>query len=69
MTKAYTVHIRDKAKLLPEREQAFDRFDTLYEFVKGIDHSNSSDVINVHLPKHATMKERERIMALGYRVH
>ena len=69
MTKAYTVHIRDKAKREPEHEQTFDRFDTLYAFVKGIERNNSSDVINVHLPKHATVKERERIMALGYRVH
>jgi hypothetical protein len=69
MAKDYTVQIRDKANARPEREQAFDRFEPLYEFVKTIDRRNSSDVINVHLPDHATVKERERIMALGYRIH
>ena len=69
MAKDYTVQIRDKANQAPEREQAFDRFEPLYEFVKGIDRRNSGAVINVHLPEHATVKERERIMALGYRIH
>ena len=69
MARNYTVQLRDKANALPEREEAFDRFDKLYEFVKGIDRKNSGAVINVHLPEHATVKERERIMALGYRIH
>ena len=69
MAKDYTVQLRDRANLKPEREEVFDRFEPLYEFVKGIDRGNSADVINVHLPDHATVKERERIMALGYRVH
>ena len=69
MAKDYTVQFRDKTDVQPKREEAFDRFEPLYEFVKGIDRRNSSDVINVHLPEHATVKERERIMALGYRIH
>ena len=69
MARNYTVQLRDKANALSEREEAFDRFDKLYEFVKGIDRKNSAAVINVHLPEHATVKERERIMALGYRIH
>jgi hypothetical protein len=69
MAKNYTVQYRDKANQRPPREEAFDRFEPLYETLKSIDRRASSDVINVHLPEHATVKERERIMALGYRIH
>jgi hypothetical protein len=69
MAKAYTVQYRDKANAQPLREEVYDRFEPLYEVLKSIDRRASSEVINVHLPEHATVKERERIMALGYRIH